>query len=349
MLNLTSSLSVIATLLVWLLNIAPAAAQPLHASWVSGDGDDSNNCTRDKPCRSFKTALDNTVAGGEVRVLNHGTFGTFYIDKAISIVGDGVAGIIALKVKAGDKEVTQPAISIKAGATDVINLRGLILEGAEVGRNGIYFEKGAALHVQNCLIRGFRHIEQSAIQGWGIIFEPEGVSELYVSDTLVADNGGNLLSTESPMNGGGISIHPGKDGKAKVVLNRVQVENNVNGIKVSGVDGPVHVTVLDSVSAGNRGIGISIAGNTTKSAPNATVAIDRSAFVNNRAQGIYLYDDGQRVTLSNSVVAGNGGAGVRAIPPTGDVIDISPNNSISGNSPNIDAPACVPSDKVKWC
>jgi hypothetical protein len=356
-LNRSPSLSLIATLLMSFLTTVPAQAAQLHVTWVSGDGDDSNNCARDKPCKTFKMALDNTVAGGEIRVLNHGTFGSFHIDKAISIVGDGVAGIMTLNFKDGDIVVSQPAISINAEATDVVNLRGLILEGAGEGRNGIFFERGAALHVQNCVIRGFRHVAEPGkhdINGWGILFNPEGASELYVSDTLVADNGGNLFASASSVNGGGISIHPTKDGSAKVVLNRVQVENNVTGIHVSGTDavpGPVHVTVLDSVSGGNLGYGISMAGNdATKSGtpPSTTITIDRSAFVNNRSHGISVNNAEQHVTLSNSVVAGNGGAGVRVIAEDG-VIDISRNNSITGNAPPVDATPCVPSDKMRWC
>ena len=44
-------------------------------------------------------------------------------------------------------------ITINAGPTDVINLRGLIIEGAGVGQNGIIFNTGGVLTIENCVVR----------------------------------------------------------------------------------------------------------------------------------------------------------------------------------------------------
>jgi Right handed beta helix region len=327
-----------AALLVALLTAAPVRAD-LNIAWVSDDGDDNNNlvCSRVKPCRTFKTALANVAAGGEIRVLSQGSFDVVVINKSISIVGDGVSGVMALKTTAG--AVT--AITIAAGPNDVINLRGLIIEGAGVGVSGIKFESGAALHIQNSVIRGFRQFPD----GYGIMFAPKAASQLYVTDTLVADNGGNLLVTTPALrSGAGIMIGPADTGSAKVVLDRVRVENNLVGIKIANnisATGTTLVTMRDSISAGNLNEGIFIQGVATQ------VTIDRSAVVNNGAAGISSNGGKLHTTLSNSLVSGNKDTGV-FISDYG-TLDHARNNIIVDNLPvnpdsrerNIDGDKCV--------
>ena len=128
--------------------LALAAHADQTRSFVSSYGSDSNDCSRQAPCRSFATAITKTVAGGEINTLDPGGYGAVTITKAISIVsGLGEAGVL---VPAGGTGIT-----ISAGATDRINLRGLAIEGAGTGATGIRFNSGGALrmalspHVQN--------------------------------------------------------------------------------------------------------------------------------------------------------------------------------------------------------
>src|SRR5208282_3602732 len=87
-------------------------------------------------------------AGGEIAVLDTAGYGTVTIDKAVSIVNqDGVeAGVTTTS--------SVDAITVSAVGA-VVTLRGLTLVGGGVGKNGITFNSGAALHIQNCQIRGF--------------------------------------------------------------------------------------------------------------------------------------------------------------------------------------------------
>jgi hypothetical protein len=62
-----------------------------------------------------------------------------------------------------------------------VNLRGLIIEGAGVGQNGIQFNTGKALTIDNCVIRNMD--EQ------GIRFLPATNSSLAVSNTFISANG----------------------------------------------------------------------------------------------------------------------------------------------------------------
>ena len=60
-------------------------------------------------------------------------------------------------------------INVSAGANDVVFLKGLDFEGIGTGLVGIQFNTGAALHVDNCVIRGFQ-----AGTAVGINFTPSG-------------------------------------------------------------------------------------------------------------------------------------------------------------------------------
>src|SRR5205807_906951 len=106
------------------------------------------------PCASFQQAHDNVAVGGEVGVLTPGDYGfaggtpRLAIGKSISITNDGV----------GEATVTDPdgqAIFIGAGNGDVVSVRGLVIDGRGLGQNGITFQTGLALHIQNCVIRNF--------------------------------------------------------------------------------------------------------------------------------------------------------------------------------------------------
>ena len=119
-----------------------SSAQAQTRTWVSGVGNDANPCSRTAPCKTFAGAISKTSAGGEINVLDPGGFGAVTITKSISIVNDGAIGGVLASFANG--------VVINAGVNDVIVLKGLDIEGATNGLNGIRFLAGAALHVQDC-------------------------------------------------------------------------------------------------------------------------------------------------------------------------------------------------------
>ena len=128
------------------LSSAPAQALNTRSFVSAQSGSDSNTCTRLSPCRTFAYAITQTSAGGEINTLDPGGYGPVTITQAISIVsGLGEAGVL---VPSGGTGIT-----INAGPTDVVNLRGLIIEGAGVGQDGIDFNTGGALTIENCVVR----------------------------------------------------------------------------------------------------------------------------------------------------------------------------------------------------
>src|SRR5262252_898230 len=135
----------LASLLTLGVSIAPAHAQQAR-SFVSGLGSDLNapNCTRTAPCRTFQVAHDNTIASGEITILDAGSYGAVTITKNISIINDGVGEAGAL-VSGGATGIT-----INAGANDAVTLRGLTIKGLVGfgGSNGIVFNSGAFLSIE---------------------------------------------------------------------------------------------------------------------------------------------------------------------------------------------------------
>jgi hypothetical protein len=147
MTKITSLQAIAAALLAFGLAAAPAQAGP-NRTFVSGTGTDSGTCTRTAPCRTFAFALGVTTAGGELDVLDPAGYGAVIIINAISIVNDG-AGTAGITAGADN------AITINAGTSDSVHLRGLTLTGLGTGTNGILFNSGGNLAIENCVILNF--------------------------------------------------------------------------------------------------------------------------------------------------------------------------------------------------
>lgn len=258
-----------------------------NRTFVSGKGLDTNPCTLTEPCRSFAQALTQTNAKGEIAVLDTAGYGPVTINKSISIVNqDGAeAGITGA--------ATGPGILIDAGASDIVNLRGLILTGGGSSggvNNGIESRKVGVLTISNCTIRGFgRH---------GIALFQE-TARAIVSDTLVQNNG--LLT-----NGSGIVHAPAIS--SLLVAERVQVSSHhfdsTAGIIVTANNTPDTETleaVISNSTIFDNARGISAEGFSQRAVPRVTVTDTK--IVGNASRGIFVQTAG--VFLANSTLSGN--------------------------------------------
>src|SRR5579862_1314580 len=137
------------SILVVTLGVTSTALAQATRTWVSGIGDDANPCSRTAPCKTFAGALPKTAAGGEIDVLDPGTFGAMTVTKAITI--DGGGGVVAsVSGSSGSNGVT-----VNAQSGDVVTLRNLSIFGAGTGTNGVRFLAGRALHIEHCYISSF--------------------------------------------------------------------------------------------------------------------------------------------------------------------------------------------------
>ena len=262
MTKITSSLF-IATLLGIFLHVASAQAQLVRTCVSMAKGNDANsasNCHCTTPCRTFAVAHANTFSDGEITVLDPGDYGGLTITKSISINNDS-GGEASITVSGG-----ATGIIVNAPAGGYVNLRGITIQGVEFGGGGgLTFNTGLFLTLTNCAIRNHTHD--------GIFFAPNALSNLSVSNTLVADNGGS-----------GIRVLPHGSGSARVTLSRVEANNNsANGIlfDASLTTGEILATVADSVAANNNN---GIYSRTTQGISNVLVV--RSVISTNRAVGL---------------------------------------------------------------
>jgi hypothetical protein len=229
-------MTVLATALACLLASAPAHARA--RTFVASYGNDANPCTFGSPCKTFQVAVNAVDAGGEVTAIDSAGFGPIKITKAVTITSpDGVeAGIIP-------DPITVTAITINAGSSDTITLRGLTISTAVGGQLGVNFMSGAALHVENSVFRNL---------GEALAFSPNTASDLYVSDTAFTDNDDSII------------IQPAVSGEFTSVLNHIRIENSQTaGVSISDSNmssGALGVTISDSTIARTATIGVAVGG-----------------------------------------------------------------------------------------
>jgi Right handed beta helix region len=229
-------LSISVTLLVICLLSSAAQAQASR-TWVSGVGDDANPCARTAPCKTFAGAISKTAAGGEIDVLDPGGFGALTITKAITI--DGGGGQVASVLVSGTN-----GIVVAAGANDVVTLRNLRINGIEGtgqgGLDGIHYQSGGALHVENCYIFGFTNN--------GINVATSANAALFVNNTFLTNNGN------------GIQIAPSAAFVRSMLVQVRAQDNSGYGFLLNPGGGAVGAgTVIDDSSAlvnGTAGIGV---------------------------------------------------------------------------------------------
>jgi len=294
----------LAALLALGLHVVSAQAQYVQTC-VSASGNDANTCHCSQPCRTFQRAHDQTLADGEITVLDPGGYGPVTITKSISIVNDG-AGEASIQVSGGGIGIT---VNAPNGA-GYVNLRGIVIQGVGFGGGtGLRFNTGFSLTMTNCVVRNHT--------GNGIGFFPNSSTNLSVSNTLVADNGGS-----------GILAIPQGPGTVKIALSRVGLYNNSgDGIQLSGLDstGTIKTLIADSVAAGNAGHGFIAASSVSSTfLPNRLMLV-RSVAANN-GTGIRATDPAQ-VWVRQSTVTGN----TTGVDPAGVVISYG-DNKVDANS-----------------
>jgi hypothetical protein len=245
----TTSSLFLAVVFIFCLQIASAEAQLVRTCVSMAKGSDANassQCHCSTPCRTFAIAAANTLADGEVTVLDPGDYGGLTITRSISINNDS-GGEASITVSGN----TTGIIVNAPNGGGYVNLRGLTIQGVGFGTTtGLRFNTGFSLTMTNCAVRNHT--------GNGIEFLPTGNSSLSMSNTLVADNGGDGIRVKPP------SGSP----TVKAAFSRVELYNNSkNGILVDGTasNGTINAAAADSVAANNGAAGFNVS---STSAPN---------------------------------------------------------------------------------
>ena len=188
------------------------------------------------PAAPYNFAIGQTSANGEIKALDPANYGGVTIAKSISITGVEGAGI--------DRAGGPVAITITAGANDVVNLSRLTLDGLKIAQTGILLNSGGSLTIAHCTVRNFTND--------GIHLQPVGAAKFLIAGTLVSENAAF-----------GIVVHPLGTGSAQGTLDYVSANKNGNGIFVDrlGTTGVADVTAVDSMATNNNAIGFAAQGN----------------------------------------------------------------------------------------
>jgi hypothetical protein len=280
---------------------ASAHARALSSRvFVSPLGRDTANCgALLLPCKTFAGAINAVSPGGTIAVLTPGDFGPVTVTKAVTI--DAVPGAAWI-------QATGDAITVNAGASDVVTLRGLTLANASRTGAGVMINSAAAVHIDQCSIHGFIN---------GVFgFAWSGRVTLHETTSRGNDQGVNLRSPSGRVdvaidhctfesNNAGIMLQDG----AIAVVRGSTVAGNIHGILGEPAFGgaPLDLTVADCVVANNNGFGI--ASSADDPASSAVVRVSHSTVTGNQIGLVQYYPSpGTSFLLSrqDNTVEGNG-------------------------------------------
>jgi hypothetical protein len=301
-----------AALAVTLVASLPAHAQ-LTRTFVSSSGIDTNPCTIAAPCASFARAYSLVASNGIVAALDPGKYGPLTITGPVTIDGNGWAAITVPSRSSG--------IKIRAGTSDNIILRGLEIDGAGGGFNGIEFDSGASLTVTGCIVRNLATFD-------GLDFYNTGSSAetLTVADSQFINNGVG-------QGGSGVLIQTQSTAAITASFVRTLFTGNDFGLQFTQGLGPLNTTVTDSVAANNGQAGFFVAA----TMPTANLNLTKDQIANN-AIGIQSNNE-PTIWLAQSTVFGNTTA---AFQLSGGLINSYGNNYFAGNNDSGDDGSLTP-------
>jgi hypothetical protein len=285
--------------------VVASAAQAQTRTWVSGVGDDLNPCSRTAPCKTFAGAISKTSKDGEISVLDPGGYGAVTITKSIYINGTHGAGygsILNVLVNGVNINITDAADVRKA-----VRLRGLDINGASQGFNGISIIAANNVWVEDSVIDG--NSGNGTTSGIGIRVATAASCNLYVSDTMIHKNTTGIRVTttagfavanirNSNVEGNTTGLDVNANGFATVDGSRFAA-NSTNGVATTAASATI--TIRDSLLS-NNGTGINAAAGSTVRALSNQLNNNTTGFGGTTA---VIQTDGQNRSVAN----GGGGPG----------------------------------------
>ncbi len=280
-------------LLAILSSTALLARAQATRTWVAaqGTGDDANPCSRTAPCLTFAGALSKTNGGGEIDVIEPGSYGAVTINKAITIDGGTGAGWAGIVVTGGGTGIT-----VNTNGNGNVILRNLTLNGARQagvgGDVGVSLIKAAQLHLENVTIENFETAAIS-IAGTDTIKVWMQHVTLLRSVTGVEASTANGFSAAIYMDD--VSMQGSTDGLNLVANSAAAIRNSFFGGNVGTTNGAVKASsgctafIENSMFSGN--------GLAVNAASGGTVTISNNSFYGNTTA---LSGAGTIATATNS-------------------------------------------------
>lgn len=275
--------------------LARASAAKTYVSVNGNDGNASVSCPAATPCRSFNTALSVTSPYGEIVAVDSGDYDPVTVTQSVTIkAAPGVDATIL--------PLWGAAITITAGAYDIVVVRGLNMDGLNYADAGIRFTAGGVLNIENCSISHF--IDN------GITIEAAG--NVNIKDTEVV-NASTAIRLQSPTgvihasidrvhldNSSFTGLYAGENSQA-TIRNSILTSGGYYGIQAGDYVGSTDLNVEDCVIQGfSTGI---IAGD-GGGGGTAIVRVAHSTIANN-STGLTTFG-APLLSYGNNRLAGNG-------------------------------------------
>ncbi|HZU62769.1 MAG TPA: right-handed parallel beta-helix repeat-containing protein [Novosphingobium sp.] len=194
-----------------------AQAQYRDTTFIAAEGADSGVCDIYNPCATFGYALYETVAGGNIIVLDSGNYGNAVIAKSVTIHGEG-----------GQMTVIG-ALEVNAAATDKVVIDNLAFEGTYSGGGyafGVKVDLAKDVLIQNCR---FKDYDLSTDEEGGVVIAgSSGSVRLTVNNSTFFANAVGVL------------VESGASGTSHAkIYNSAFVSNTQAGVRVVGATNDV--------------------------------------------------------------------------------------------------------------
>jgi hypothetical protein len=291
-------------LLMLALTALTYGQQRTFVSALTGnDANTASNCALATPCRNFNAAVGVVLAGGEVVALDSGGYGPTTISKSVTLTSPSGVYAAVTALTAGSS-----AITVSAGNTGIVVLRGLTLTGLG-GQTGINVTSVGNLHIESCIVSGFTG------NGIDVVLSATG-GQIHIKDTISRNNGVNGIAVTTTTGTVGASIdnsrieRNGSNGvialsNSLVTINRTVASANGTGFAASsggaGVNAELNCEECVASTNGN-GFVVNNAGGST-----ATVRASNSTATSNSGVGFVQSGTGVFESLTNNLVRGNTG------------------------------------------
>ena len=216
----------LATLVLWGSMFTQAQAT---RTWVSGVGDDANPCSRTAPCKTFAGTISKTATNGEINCLDPGGMGAVTITKSITIDCEDTQGsILAAGVTGIIINITNPTDTRKS-----VIIRGLTIDGAATGLNGIRIIEAGKVVVEDTIIDGFTQngITTENVTNLAMQVVVSRTSIRNVSGTAInamSTGTSQVMVSQSLITGNGTGISAGAESAVRISGN--VITNNVTGL-----------------------------------------------------------------------------------------------------------------------
>jgi parallel beta helix pectate lyase-like protein len=296
--------------------VATEAAATPQRTFVASYGSDSNACTLALPCRGFAAAVVAVADRGEVVVLDSGGYGSFTIDKSVTVTAPpGVYAGISVFTGTDGIAINAPGV--------VVALKGMTITG-QGGHSGINFLQGAELTIENCEIA---NLENSGTAIAGIFAQAPG-GRVVVRNTTVHDSvfvpgiwvrqgtageTTTLVADEVTVHNCGYGViagGAGHGGTAEAYLTRVTITGTASGAVLADSGGATAlISVANSTLSGNK-YGVIVSGT-------ATLVVATSVIVRNTSEGMYNNISGTLQSRGDNTVHDNNGGGAQTFGTIG--------------------------------